>query len=78
MAKNVEEVVHQQGIMMRALRHRENLTIVARKCFEGLQSLHTNWKDTSHDLGGIAYVYQLKGHELRFDPPHRQPASSAD
>ena len=36
--------------------------------------LSTNWKDTSHDLGGIAYVYQLKGHELRFDPCHHRPA----
>ena len=36
--------------------------------------MSTNWKDTSHDLGEIAYVYRLKGHELRFDPRRRRPA----
>ena len=30
--------------------------LVARKCFEGLQLLHTDWKDISHDSDGIAYV----------------------
>ena len=36
--------------------------------------MSTNWKDTSHDSGGIAYVYQLEDHELRFDPCHHRPA----
>ena len=44
------------AIMMRALWHQENLTIVIRKSFKGLQLLHTNWKDISHDSDGIAYV----------------------
>ena len=29
---------------------------------------------TSHDSGGIAYVYQLEGYELRFAPRHCQLA----
>ena len=33
--------------------------------------MSTNWKNTSHDTGEIAYVYQLKRHELRFDPRRR-------
>ena len=28
--------------------------------------MSTDWKDTSHDLGGIAYIYQSEEHELRF------------
>ena len=27
--------------------------------------MSTDWKDTSHDSGGIPYVYQLEGHESR-------------
>ena len=29
---------------------------------------------TSHDLGGIAYVYRLEQYELQFDPCYRRPA----
>ena len=37
--------------------------------------MSTNWKDTSQDSGGIAYVYRLTSHDLRgnklqFDPRH--------
>ena len=32
----------------------------------------------SHNLGGIAYVYRLEGHELRFDPCRRRPAYKDD
>ena len=32
--------------------------------------MSTNWKDTSQDSGGIAYVYRLEEHELQFDPCH--------
>ena len=28
----------------------------------------------SHDSGGIAYVYQLEGYELQFNPCRRRPA----
>ena len=49
---------------MRALWHRENLRTRCQEKRLDLQSLHNNWKDTSHDLGGIAYVYRLEGHEL--------------
>ena len=56
--------------------------LIAKKCYKDLQSLpigqqvttwaglpmSTGWKDTSHDLGRIAYIYGLEGHQLRFDP----------
>ena len=34
--------------------------------------MFTGWEDTSHDVGGITYLYQLEGHELRFNPCHRR------
>ena len=36
--------------------------------------MSTNWKNTNHDLGGMAYLYQLEGHKLQFDPYRRRPA----
>ena len=36
--------------------------------------MSTDEKNTSHDSGRIAYVYQMEGHKLRFDPCHHQPA----
>ena len=62
--------------MMRALGIKRTRQLVARKCYKGLQLLHTDLKDISHDTGGIAYVYRLKGHELRFDPRRRRPAGT--
>ena len=62
------------GIMMRALWHRENWRTRYQERALDLQSLHTDWKDTSHDSGGIAYLYQLEGHELQCDPRRRRPA----
>ena len=38
--------------------------------------ISTDWKGTNHDSDGIAYVYRLEGHQLRFDPCHRRPADS--
>ena len=40
--------------------------------------MSTDWKNTSHDVGGIAYAYQLEGHELRSDPCHHRPAGSLE
>ena len=53
--------------MMRAFRHQENLKTHYQERALDLQSLYINWKDTSHDLGVITYVYRLEGHKLRFD-----------
>ena len=33
-------------------------------------SISTYWKDTSHDLGEISYVYQLEKYKLQFNPSH--------
>ena len=44
--------------------------------------MSTDWKDTSQNSGGIAYVYRLTSHDLRgnklqFDPFHRRLTQSA-
>ena len=59
---------------MRALGIERTGQLVAKKCYECLQLLHTDLKDISHDTGEIAYVYQLKRHELQFDPHRCWPA----
>ena len=53
------------SIILRVLWHWENLKTSYQKRVLDLQLLYTNWKNTSHNLGGIAYVYQLERHESR-------------
>ena len=51
---------------MRALRHRYNFRTCCQEILERPAVAATDWKDTSHDLGGITYVYRLEEHKLRF------------
>ena len=53
--------------------YRYQYLLIAKKTQPRL-SMPTNWKDTSHDLGEIMYVYWLEGHELWFDPRRHRPA----
>ena len=46
---------------------------IAEKTWAGLP-MSTNWKNTSHDLGGMAYLCRLEGYKLRFNPHRRRPA----
>ena len=66
------------GITIRALYYREDSRTRCQEILGRSAVAATDWKDTSHDLGGIADTYPLEGHQLRFDSRHRRSAYEDD
>ena len=65
---------NQQGLSYIPKIIRTELTIEKTRCQEMLWRPGVASQLISHNLGGIAYVYRLEGHELRFEPRCCWPA----